>query len=93
MEKTIQELKMIMRELILEIGQLKERVTYLERSISAAEKAQLTPETPPPRLDIELESYENLGKVYKEGYHVCPVAFGHSRDEECLFCLAFMDKE
>ena len=32
MEKTIQELKMIIRDLILEVGELKERVTELEKS-------------------------------------------------------------
>ncbi|WP_049750064.1 initiation control protein YabA [Syntrophomonas wolfei] len=91
MEKTVQELKIIIRELILEVGQLKERVTYLERDSSLGQPPQL-PE-PPSWPDIEVESYENLGKVYKEGYHICPAAFGQSRNEECLFCLAFMEKE
>ncbi|MDD2510545.1 MAG: initiation control protein YabA [Syntrophomonas sp.] len=93
MEKTLQELKTIIRELILEIGQLKERVTYLERASSQEQlQPELLPE-PPSWPDIEVESYENLGRVYREGYHICPVAFGQKRDEECLFCLAFMEKE
>lgn len=92
MEKAIRELKMIMRELILEVGQLKERVTYLERAAAPEQSAAVEPELPS-WSDIEVEGYANLGKVYKEGYHICPAAFGQRRYEECLFCLAFMEKE
>lgn len=50
-------------------------------------------ETPAYSMSLEGESYENLGKLYKEGFHVCPMAFGQAREEECLFCVAFMEKE
>ena len=36
-------------------------------------------------MSLEGESYENLGKLYKEGYHVCPMAYGQFRRGECLF--------
>jgi len=91
MEKTVQELKMIIRELILELGELKERVAYLEKDIlNDGEHIE------PPisySLKIEGEAYDNLGRLYNEGYHVCPMAFGQIRDGECLFCVAFMEKE
>ncbi len=91
MEKTVQELKMIIRELILELGDLKERVAYLEKDILKDNE-----HTEPPlaySLKIEGEAYGNLGRIYNEGYHVCPMAFGQFRDGECLFCVAFMEKE
>lgn len=91
MEKTIQELKMIIRELILEVGELKERVAYLEKDmLKDRENVELPISY---SLKIEGEAYDNLGRLYNEGYHVCPMAFGQVRDGECLFCVAFMEKE
>jgi regulator of replication initiation timing len=91
MEKTVQELKVLIRELILELGDLKERVTRLE-------KEKCSPPPLPCRQDSEMiklqgESYEQLGRIYNEGYHVCPVAYGEPRQDGCIFCIAFMNKE
>jgi len=81
----------LIRELILELGDLKERVTRLEKDPS-----------PPPRqlrrqdaemIKLQGESYEQLGRIYNEGYHVCPVAYGEPRQDGCIFCIAFMNKE
>jgi regulator of replication initiation timing len=44
-------------------------------------------------LKIQGEGYENLAALYKNGYHVCPMAYGEIRAEECLFCAAFLAKE
>lgn len=91
MEKTVQELKMIIRELILEVGELKERVAYLEKDLlKDPEKIELPLSY---SRKIEGEAYDNLGRLYNEGYHVCPMAFGQHREGDCLFCIAFMEKE
>ncbi|MBO8159963.1 initiation control protein YabA [Thermosyntropha sp.] len=92
MEKSVQELKMIIRELILEVGELKERVANLEKNVSPPDEEARRP-GPLEKILLEGESYEKLGKLYKEGYHVCPAAFGEIRNGECLFCIAFMEKE
>lgn len=93
MEKTVQELKMIIRELILEVGDLKERVTELEKNqIKTNDNDEILVKLPE-TMSLEGESYENLGKLYKEGFHVCPMAYGQFRSGECLFCVAFMEKE
>lgn len=90
--KTVQELKILIRELILEIGDLKERVTRLER----AEIAEPLYEERRANVDLiklQGEGYERLGQLYNDGFHVCPSNFGDGRQEECLFCMAFMQKE
>jgi regulator of replication initiation timing len=82
-------LKLILRELMLEVGELKERVSKLERDCAQ----EVEPPSPVYCLELEGESYDNLGRIYRQGYHICPAAFGQLRSGECLFCIAFMDRE
>ncbi|MDD2586332.1 MAG: initiation control protein YabA [Syntrophomonadaceae bacterium] len=89
MEKTLQELKTIIRELIIEVGELKEKVSYLEK---ANQESTYVSQPATYTLSLEGESYENLGKIYKEGFHVCPMSYGRPRNGDCLFCVAFMEK-
>jgi len=89
MEKTLQEVAIIVRELIIEVGDLKERITNLEKEMNHEEIER--PVSWP--LLIEGESYENIGRIYKEGFHICPEAYGQQRKEECLFCIAFLERK
>ncbi|MDR1615846.1 MAG: initiation control protein YabA [Syntrophomonadaceae bacterium] len=91
MTENLQELKAIIRALVIEVGDIKERIEHLENQ---GLKHNLHKESlvGKPML-IEFENYENIGRIYKEGYHVCNVAFGLTRDGECLFCNALLNKE
>ncbi|MGI5921703.1 MAG: initiation control protein YabA [Syntrophomonadaceae bacterium] len=76
--------------MILEIGDLKEKVARLEQTLNNQEE---TSEPLPASLKFQAEGYENIGKIYQQGYHVCPMAYGEPRSEDCLFCIAFIEKE
>lgn len=96
MEKTIRELKNLVTDLLIEIDQLKDRVSCLEVKLAHDDfndDREAKPSINQRDLRLEGESYENLGRIYNEGYHICSMAFGQPRGDDCLFCIAFLEKE
>jgi regulator of replication initiation timing len=94
MKTTLEEVTVLLREMILETGELKQRVAALEKQLNppgAEENPGVFSE--PEKLAITAESFENLSALYSSGYHVCPMFFGGRHEGECLFCVSFLERE
>ncbi len=104
-ERTVAELKTILRDIILEVGELKERVVRLEAAAAQrdkdvnqdhgvsglyADRGGETADLANLPTEADLASSSGLQQFYLEGRHICPMAYGQERNEGCLFCAALL---
>jgi regulator of replication initiation timing len=75
-------------EMLEEVKELKMKVYSLEKQNQQLRAKLYTKRS-------QGEGYENLARLYDEGFHICPMHFATTRNqgEDCLFCLGFLKRE
>jgi len=96
MSSLFKQLETRIKEIESDLLQIKKLVSYLEEENNSLREKLAVFAGGEPKSESQEQAlggaFENLKKIYDDGFHICNVHFGRLRQEECLFCTAFLER-
>ncbi len=86
-------LELALLELEEKVKALAEELATIRKYVVRLEEDNRSLQSIVHKKNTSVSGEANLLAIFNAGFHICPSHFGESREDECIFCSSFLNKE
>lgn len=86
-------LELALLELEEKVKALAEELATIRKYVVRLEEDNRSLQSIVHKKNTAVSGEANLKALFDAGFHICPSHFGAARDEDCIFCTSFLNKE